>query len=170
MTRDQRAVAIGAASGTVTMLLLVWDLSTLIAPPAIADTAGNRLAYALHWTMLPALTFFAMIVAVGNARFSSEAIDPTLGKENQKMVVDGRVADNTTQQFLLFLVGVLTLSVSLPLARLSIIAAIAITFVIMRVAFWIGYRVKPVHRAFGFASTAYLNLGMLIASLWLWLR
>jgi hypothetical protein len=169
MTQDQKAVAMGASSGTVTMLILVWGLSTVITAP-IADTAGDRLAYALRWAVLPALTLFAMIVAVGNARFSSEAIDPTIGKESQRMMVDGRVADNTTQQFLLFLVGILTLSVSLPLTRMSIIAAIAITFVIMRLAFWIGYRIKPVHRAFGFASTAYLNLGMLIASLWLWLR
>ena len=112
------------------MLILVWGLSTVITAP-IADTAGDRLAYALRWAVLPALTLFAMIVAVGNARFSSEAIDPTIGKESQRMMVDGRVADNTTQQFLLFLVGILTLSVSLPLTRMSIIAAIAITFVIM---------------------------------------
>ena len=170
MTEDQRAVAIGASSGTLTMLLLVWGLSEIIPSGAVADTAADRLAYALHWAVLPALAFFAMIVAVGNARFASEAIDPTLGKETQKMIVDGRVADNTTQQFLLFLVGILALSVSLPVARISIVAAISITFVIMRLAFWIGYRIKPVHRAFGFASTAYLNLGMLVASLWLWLR
>jgi hypothetical protein len=42
--------------------------------------------------------------------------------------------------------------------------------VIVRIAFWIGYRIEPVYRAFGFASTAYLNLGMLLGSLWLWLR
>ena len=170
MTHDQRAVAIGASSGTLAMLLLVWGLSEIIPSRGVADTAADRLAYALHWAVFPALAFFAMIVAVGNARFASEAIDPTLGKESQKMIVDGRVADNTTQQFLLFLVGILALSVSLPVARISIVAAISITFVIMRLAFWIGYRIKPVHRAFGFASTAYLNLGMLVASLWLWLR
>ncbi len=85
------------------------------------------------------------------------------------MVVDGRVADNTTQQFLLFMVGALALSVTLPLERLSIVAAVSITFVIVRIAFWFGYRIKPVYRAFGFASTAYMNLGMLVASIWLWL-
>ena len=86
------------------------------------------------------------------------------------MIVDGRVADNTLQQLVLFLVGMLALSVSLPIERLSIVAAVAITFVIVRIAFWIGYRIKPVYRAFGFSSTAYMNLGMLLASLWLWLR
>ena len=170
MTADQRRVAVGALSGIVAMSLLVWGLSTVIAVPAIADAAGDRLAYAIRWAAFPALIFLAMIVSVGNARFASEAIDPTLGKESQKMIVDGRVADNTLQQLVLFLIGMFGLAVTLPLHRLSIVAAVSITFVIVRIAFWIGYRIKPVYRAFGFASTAYMNIGMLIATLWLWLR
>jgi len=170
MTQDQRTVAVGALSGVLAMLLLVAGLSAAITPPPIADTAADRLAYALPWAVPPALLVFVMLAAIGNARFLSEAIDPTLSKESEQMIVDGRVADNTLQQFVLFLVGMLTLSVSLPIARLNIVAAVSITFVIVRIAFWIGYRIKPVHRAFGFASTAYMNLGMLVASLWLWLR
>jgi len=170
MTQDQKRVAIGALSGISGMVLMVWAFSTAIAAPLIADTAADRLAYALRWAVPPALLFFVMVAAVGNARFNSEAIDPTLGRESHKMVVDGRVADNTLQQLMLFLVGMLALAVTLPIHRLSIIVAVSITFVIVRIAFWIGYRIQPVYRAFGFASTAYMNLGMLIAALWLWLR
>jgi len=170
MTQDQRRVATGALSGIIAMILLVWGLSTVITAPDMADTAGDRLAYAIRWTTFPALTFLAMIVSVGNARFASEAIDPTLGKESQKMIVDGRVAENTLQQLVLFLVDMLGLAVTLPFDRLSIVAAVSITFVICRIAFWIGYRIKPVYRAFGFASTAYMNIGMLVAILWMWLR
>ena len=170
MTQDQKTVAVGAASGILGMLVLVWGLSSVIARPVIADTAADRIAYALRWAVPPALLFLAMVAAVGNARFASDAIDPTIGKESPKMVIDGRVADNTLQQLVLFLVGMLALSLSLPLARMSIIPAVSITFVLVRIAFWIGYRIKPVYRAFGFSSTAYMNLGMLIASLWLWLR
>jgi hypothetical protein len=170
MNRDQKAVAAGASSGVLVMLLLIWSLSKIIGAPAIADDAADRIAYALRWAAVPAVLLFIMYAAVGNERFLSEAIDPTLGKESHKMVVDGRVADNTTQQFLLFLVGVLSLSVTLPIARLSIVAAVSITFVIVRIAFWFGYRIKPVYRAFGFASTAYMNLGMLVASIWMWPR
>ena len=170
MTHDQKTVAIGAASGILGMLVLVWGLSSAIAPPAIADTAADRMAYALRWAVPPALLFFAMVAAVGNARFASEAIDPTRGKESPKMVVDGRVADNTLQQLVLFLVGMLALAMSLPIARMSIIPAVSITFVLVRIAFWIGYRIKPVYRAFGFSSTAYMNLGMLVGTLWMWLR
>ena len=170
MTQDQKTVAVGAASGILGMLVLVWGLSSVIARPVIADTAADRIAYALRWAVPPALLFLAMVAAVGNARFASDAIDPTIGKESPKMVIDGRVADNTLQQLVLFLVGMLALSLSLPLARMSIIPAVSTTFVLVRIAFWIGYRIKPVYRAFGFSSTAYMNLGMLIASLWLWLR
>jgi uncharacterized membrane protein YecN with MAPEG domain len=111
-----------------------------------------------------------MYATVGNGRFFSEAIDPTRGKESAKLVINGRVADNTTQQFLLFLVGLLGLAVTLPLHRLALVPALSITFVVMRIAFWIGYRIKPVHRAFGFAATAYMNLIMLLGSIWFWLR
>ena len=170
MTRDQRAVALGAISGVTSMALLVWLLSTLFVPPPIADNSADRIAYALRWAVVAVLPLLAMIVAVGNARALSEAIDPTLGKESPTMEINGRVLDNTLQQFVLFLVGILALSVSLPLERLSIVGAATITFVVMRLAFWGGYRIKPVYRAFGFASTFYMNLGMLAASLWLWLR
>lgn len=170
MAQDQKTVAIGAASGILGMLVLVWGLSSAIAPPVIADTAADRIAYALRWAVPPALLFFAMVAAVGNARFAGEAIDPTRGKESPKMVVDGRVADNTLQQLVLFLVGMMALATSLPIERMSIIPAVSITFVLVRIAFWIGYRIKPVYRAFGFSSTANMNLGMLIASLWMWVR
>ena len=171
MTRDQKIVAVGAICGVAAMVLLVWVLSnSLIPAPAISDGPAGRIAYALRWAVVAVLPLLFMVIAVGNARALGAAIDPTLGKESPLMEIDGRVLDNTLQQFVLFLVGMLALSVSLPLDRLNVVGAVAITFVIMRLAFWVGYRVKPVYRAFGFASTFYMNLGMLIASLWLWLR
>ena len=122
----------------------------------------------IRWSVVAVLPLFAMLVAVGNARFLSEAIDPTLGKESEKMVVDGRVADNTLQQFICFLVGITALSVSVPIELdQRHPGAIAITFVICRTVFWIGYRIHPLYRAPGFSSTAYMNLFMYIAVIWL---
>ena len=169
MTRDQKIVGAGAASGILAMVLSVWVLSGAIAARAIAG-AGERLAYALPWAVVAAIPLFMMLAAVGNARFLSEAIDPTLGKEDNKTIVNGRVADNTLQQFAIFAVALLALSVTLPANYLSFVPAVAITFVIARIVFWIGYRIHPLYRAPGFSSTAYLNLGMIVAVLWLWLR
>jgi len=70
----------------------------------------------------------------------------------------------------LFLVGMLGLAVTLPIDRMGIVAAVAITFVVFRIVFWVGYRIQPLYRAPGFSSIAYMNLGMLLTTLWLWLR
>ena len=167
MTRDQRIVAAGAASGIVSMTLAMWLLSARLPAPAGMEALADRLAYAARWLAFAALPLFAMVAAVGNARFLGEAIDPTLGKEDRKTLVNVRVADNTTQQFLLFAAGLLGLAASLPSGWMGVVRAAAIAFVVARLAFWIGYRIHPLHRAFGFAATACLNLGLLLTALWL---
>lgn len=167
MTHDQKIVAVGAASGVASMLLGVWLLYAVLPAPAGMETLDARLGYALRWTAFAALPLFFMLAAVGNARFKSEAIDPTRGAEDRKTIVDGRVADNTTQQYVLFLAGSLGLAAGLPPERMTAIGAAAIVFVVARICFWIGYRIDPLYRAFGFSSTAYLNLGLLVAAIWL---
>jgi hypothetical protein len=167
MTRDQKIVAAGAVSGVASMTLAMWLLSTRLPPPFGVETLADRLAYAACWLAFAAMPLFAMVAVVGNARFLGEAIDPTRGAEDKAMIVDGRVADNTTQQFLLFTAGLLSLAASLEPERMGVIRAAAIVFVAARIVFWIGYRIHPLYRAPGFAATAYLNLGLLLAALWL---
>jgi hypothetical protein len=77
------------------------------------------------------------------------------------------VAENTLQQLVLFLAGSTALAASLPPDQVGIVGAAAIVFTVARIAFWIGYRIHPLYRAFGFSSTLYLNLGLLLAALWL---
>lgn len=167
MTREQKIVAAGSASGIVSMLAAMWLLSTQLPAPPGMETLADRLAYAARWLAFAALPLFAMVAAIGNARFLGEAIDRTLGAEDARTIVNGRVADNTTQQLLLFAAGSLGLAASLPAEWMGVIRAAAIVFVLCRIAFWIGYRIHPLHRAFGFASTAYLNLGLLLSAVWL---
>lgn len=166
MTRDQRTVLAGALAGIAAMLLAMWLLCTLLPAPGL-PTLAERLAYALRWVTFAAVPLFVMVAAVGNARFLGEAIDPTRGAEDRRTIVNGRVADNTTQQFLLFAAGALGLAASLPDGQMQLVAAAAIVFVVARLVFWIGYRIDPLYRAPGFAATAYLNLGLLGGALWL---
>jgi uncharacterized MAPEG superfamily protein len=167
MTKSQHIVAIGALTGVASMLLAMFGLTKILPHAADSATLADRLAYAAIANAFAALPLLAAIVAVGNARALSEAIDPTLGKESQAMTINGRVADNTLQQYVLFCAATLALSVNLDPARLHVIAAAAIVFVAARILFWIGYRIDPLYRAFGFAATFYLNLGLLVAALWL---
>ncbi|HEU0099887.1 MAG TPA: hypothetical protein VFQ67_14075 [Allosphingosinicella sp.] len=166
MTRDQKIVAAGAVSGIVSMLAAMWLLTTQLPVPMGVEALAERLAYAARWLAFAALPLFAMVAAVGNARFASEAIDPTLGAEDRTIVVNGRVADNTTQQLLIFACALLGLAASLPPEYMGVVRAAALWFVAARTAFWIGYRIHPLYRAFGFASTAYLNLGLLLTAVW----
>jgi hypothetical protein len=162
MKVEQKIVAIGAASGVIAMALSVWLLTHALAPPAIADALGERLAYALRANVLAIVPLFVMLIVVGNARFLSEAIDPTRGAESRSMQIDGRVADNTLQQTFVFAVASLALSTLVPLRYLQVVWACAIVFVLARAAFWIGYRINPLYRAPGMSATAYMNLGMIL--------
>lgn len=166
MTKDQKIVAIGAATGVVTMLVLLTVLSATFAGISPEATAGERLAFALRWIAVGALPLVLMIASVGNERFGSEAIDPTAGKESRAMIVNGRACDNTMQQYLLFIVANLALTASLSGDRMGVIPAAAITFLIARFVFWIGYRIRPLYRAAGFSSTFYLNIVLLGYAIW----
>jgi len=167
MTNDQKKVAAGAASGIFAMLVGLVALSGIIAGLAADAGAGERLAYAFKWIAAAALPLALAIGAVGNARFGSEAIDPTAGKESPAMIVNGRVVDNTVQQYLLFGAASLAVAAGARGDQLGVVAAGAIMFIVLRLAFWIGYRIKPVYRAAGFAGTFYLNIALFAYALWL---
>jgi hypothetical protein len=161
MKSEQKIVAIGAASGVVLMSATVWFLSRTLPPPGILDSLEERLAYALRANVFATLPLFIMLVTVGNARFLSEAIDPTKHAESRSMEIDGRVADNTLQQNFIFAIASLALSTAVPLTHLQIVWACAIVFVAARVGFWLGYRLNPLYRAPGMSASAYMNLGMI---------
>jgi len=166
MTRDQRTVAIGAWSGVATMIAAVAVLYALWPhDPAVTDI-GSRLAQALRVNAFAVLPLLAGVIAVGNNRFMSEAIDPTLHKENIATEINGRVVENSLQQFVLFFTATTALSVNLSPAHMRLLPAAAIVFVAARVAFWMGYRIHPLYRAFGMAATGYLNVGLLGLALW----
>lgn len=167
MTRDQKSVAVGALTGISTMLLTLVALATFMPAIAAEATAGERLAYAVQWIAFAALPLALSIAVVGNGRFNSEAIDPTAGKECAAMIINGRVVDNNVQQYLLFGAASLAVAAGARGDQLGVIAGAAIVFVIARLLFWIGYRIRPVYRAAGFASTFYLNLVLFGYALWL---
>jgi len=166
MTSDQKTVAIGAASGGAAMIVAVASIYHLWPSNLGFPDMSSRLAFTLQANAIAILPLLAGIVTVGNDRFVSEAIDPTRRKEDLATQINGRVVENTLQQFVLFLVATTALSVSLTSAQMRIIPAAVIVFIVARIAFWVGYRIDPLYRAFGMAATAYLNVGLLAFALW----
>ena len=139
------------------MALGVWFLTNALPAPGIADTLGERLAYALKANTVAIVPFVVMVITVANSRFLSEAIDPTRRAESRSMEIDGRVADNTLQQNFVFAIASLALSTIVPLHRLQVVWACVIVFVVARAIFWLGYRLNPLYRAPGMSATALLE-------------
>ena len=170
MTREQKTVAIGAASGVLSMVAAVAGIYQVWPDTSGLTDVASRLAFALKANVFAALPLLVGMITVGNNRFLSEAIDPTLHKEDAATVVNGRVLDNTLQQYVAFLVGTLALSTTLDAGHMKVIAAAACVFIVARFAFWFGYRIHPLYRAFGMAATMYLNFGILAWAGWNILR
>ena len=166
MTREQKIVAIGSASGVVTMIVAVVGVYQIWPTnPSLTDVA-SRLAYTVQANAFAVTPLLLGILVIGNARFLSEAIDPTLKKEDLAMQINGRVVDNTLQQFTLFFVATTALCVNASSSQMGLIPAATIAFIVARMAFWIGYRIDPLYRAFGMGATGYLNVGLLAFALW----
>jgi len=166
MKTEQKFVAVGASSGVLLMAVSIWGLTHLLPQPPVPDTLADRIAFALQANVAALVPLFAMLVVIGNARFLSDAIDPTRHAESRAMEIDGRVADNTLQQNFVFAVASLALSTLVPLFHLQVVWACTIVFVVARFTFWLGYRINPLYRAPGMAATAYMNLGMIVYVLW----
>jgi len=166
MTVDQKIVAIGSASGVLTMVAAVTTIFWLWPANPLLTDIPMRLGYTIQASAFAVIPLLLSILAVANARFFSAAIDPTLQKENMAMRINGRVVDNTLQQFVLFLVATMAISVNATSAEMSLIPAATIVFVCARMTFWIGYRIHPLYRAFGMGATAYLNVGLLAFAIW----
>jgi hypothetical protein len=162
MNRDQKIVAVGAASGIVVMALSVWLLTLWLPSPRIVDTTAGRLAYALRANVVALLPLFIMIITIANSRFLSDAIDPTRHAESPTMQIDGRVAENTLQQNFVFAIASLAVSTLVSLGNVQVVWASTIVFVVARAVFWLGYRANPLFRAPGMSATGYLNLGMIL--------
>ena len=139
----------------------------MLPAPAGVETLADRLGYALRWVAFAALPLFAMLAAVGNARFAARRsirpAAPRTGDDRQRP----RRRQHDRSNFSCSLAGSLGLAASLSPAQMGVIGAAAIVFVVARLGFWIGYRIDPLYRAFGFSSTAYLNLGLLLGAVWL---
>ena len=161
----QKTVAIGAAGGIATMVLLLAGLSAVIPPPPGELSVADRLAFALKWDVLAIVPLLLMLTRVADGRFRSDAIDPLAQRETRAQLIDGRVTSNTLEQYVVFLVGSLSLSTLLPAKYLPTLPAACVVFVLARLAFWFGYHKDPLYRAPGMAASSILNFGILGAAL-----
>ena len=165
MIRKQLIVLLGATAGFV-VVGLVWQHAVqLFAHVAIpADDPASRLAYVAHWLILPGLTLLAGIIAAGRRGFIADAIDGTRTPASHGLEINLRYNQNTLEQTVLAAIAWGAMAPTLPRDALVVIAMMAFLFAFGRIAFWIGYLLHPLARAFGMLLTA---LPTIAAYVWL---
>lgn len=170
MLGKQLAVVL-AAGAAVTLLVLAWSrLADLPLPLPDGDDTAARLAFVAHWLLLPGLCLFLGVAIVANQRFFvADAID---GGESKSRLIEiaRRYNTNTVEQTLLAMIAWLGLALTLPHGTLKLIPAMAISFFVGRLLFFIGYLIAPVGRAFGLGLTAYPSFAALVWLAWQMMR
>jgi MAPEG family len=168
MLRRQLTVSLAGALGCA-LIFAVWHWSpiTPLFAELPADDPTHRLAYAIHWLLVPGLTLLAGVVGAGRRGFYADAIDGTRTPSNRGLEINLRYNQNTVEQTLLAAIAWTGLSLTLPHENLIVIPGMALLFGFGRITFWIGYLLHPLARAFGMTLTAAPTLA---AFVWLTLQ
>ena len=157
MSKRARILA-GMGAGAVWAVLVVW-LPGRGAQPFIP------LNVALIFAFLPGgLVMLAVIARLAARRFfDDEIIDGERFAPGSPADLDQRVLTNTIEQMVLALL--VWPAVATFLGAVTVIV-MGVAMGIARIAFWVGYRVSPPLRAFGFAASFYPTLFAVLLLLW----
>jgi hypothetical protein len=163
MIRKQLLVAAGMALAVAVLLLFASGTLALPQPTILIDDAAARLAFAAKWLLVPGFALLIGIAMVANRRFfSQDGIDGTRAPASPGLEINLRYNQNTLEQTLLVVIAWPLLALWLPAPRLGLIPVLAVLFGAGRAAFWIGYRIAPWARAFGFALTFYPTVAVFV--------
>lgn len=141
-------VQIGLAS---LVAALIWWACTRFIPPSDMPAVFDRVLFALKCSAVAILlTFLTGIEAVSHERLTSEAFNPLAGKETKSILVNLRYLQNTLEQLILFVPGLLLLAAYADAeSAVQSVSAATLVWILARIAFWIGYRRGPEYRIAG---------------------
>jgi hypothetical protein len=132
--------------------LAVWlALYSLLPPiPGMAD-AASRAIFALKCCCIAVLLcFLTGIEAVAHERLNTPAINPLLGRESARMKVNLHYLQNTLEQLLVFMPGLIALACYCADGHaMRAVVATTIVWMLSRAVFWVGYHRAPRFRAAG---------------------
>lgn len=131
---------------------MLWFGTYYLLPPlAGMDDMLPRLVFSLKCSCVAILFCFVTgIEAVAHERLRSPAIDPLSGYETHRMRINLRYLQNTLEQLVLFVPGVLGLAVYCSDGgSMRAVAATTVVWIAARIAFWIGYHRGSAQRGAG---------------------
>ncbi len=133
------------------VVAFIWWVCYLFIPLSDMPAVFDRVLFALKWSGVAILlTFLTGVEAVSHERLVTEAFDPLAGKETKSILVNLRYLQNTLEQLMLFVPGLLLLAAyAEPDTIAKSVTAAALVWIVARFAFWIGYRQGPQYRIAG---------------------
>ncbi len=159
--RERAKGMFGIAAGLVPSVVLWFWLRFHTPILEGMDDPAVRRAFALKCAGLAVLfTLVLGIEAVAHERLQSPAFDPLAGHETRRLGVNRRYLQNTLEQTVVFVVGLLGLAVYLEDGnRMRAVLATAVVWTLGRWAFWGGYHLGAAWRGLGAPS---MLLGQLV--------
>lgn len=112
----------------------------------------DRIVFTVRFQLIGCFALLFSVLEVSFTRLFTNAVNPLSGNES---VVDkaNRILTNTLEQFLLNAINQLIVCTFLSENNLKLIPLLSLYFIFGRIAFWIGYKIAPKYRGFGFAVT-----------------
>jgi hypothetical protein len=98
LAQKQGRILLGMVAAVIVCALVTfaWQWG---APVQVPQTAGDRLAFAIHWLLLPALTLLAGVGLTSNRRFFlADAIDGQRQVQHTSFEINLRYNPNTLEQ------------------------------------------------------------------------
>jgi hypothetical protein len=168
--RRKQVVGIAGALPAFVVVALTFEqagkLFAFVSLPE--DNLASRLAFAVRWMLLPGLCLLFGVIVAARRGFVPDAIDGTRAPASRGLEINLRYNQNTLEQTVLACIAWAGLAMSLPAASLVLIPAMATLFAIGRVAFWVGYLIHPMGRAFGMVLTVLPTLASYAWLSWNW--
>ena len=159
LTPARRRSLTGALAGLGVGAGLAFVFSAWIGPVA-RETA---LALALF---VPGAVVFVLVLAVAAGRFLTQAFDPfaDAASPSRYMAITQRALSNSMEQGVIFATAGTALVVAGGPEAGTLTAALAATYAVARLAFWLGYLHSMFGRAPGMAATLGINLVLVTAA------
>jgi uncharacterized MAPEG superfamily protein len=164
---ERRKGMLGIFLATVPSVALWYWLRFEAPVPDGMEKSVARLVFALKCSALAVLfTLVTGVSAVAHERLVSPAFDPLGGHETRRMRVNQRYLQNTLEQTVIFLVGMLGLAVYMEDGgQMRAVLATAVVWTLSRLAFWIGYHMSSTWRVLGAPS---MMLGQIVLGYVAW--
>ena len=157
MTPFRRQQVTGIAGAVPGFILVAWVLdraSKLFAFISLpSDNPADRLSFVIRYLLVPGACLLVGVIVAGRRGFLPDAIAGTRTPTSRSLQINLRYNQNTLEQTVIACIAWTGLAVALPTAQLTLIPAMAMLFAIGRGAFWIGYLIHPMGRAFGMVIT-----------------